>query len=199
MHKSNKSLRGIYYLSWNHCTPCHILQAPLINGFSEYSHQTPGNEVTKREEKIPWQRKTSALGEEEPEGNHLHVKSCTPLELLIYPCRHTAIHISFAKLKPGGASPEKKINTWIIFRTLRFNYYLLIFKLHLHAKLRRKHDHKLSREDDAWLQVRRRELFYAGGKNIASKRRTKKVGIYGERGQWDLFAMIPIPCTVRMP
>jgi hypothetical protein len=25
------------------------------------------------------------------------------------------------------------------------------------------------------------------------------VGIFGERGQWDLFAMIPIPCTVRMP
>ena len=36
-----------------------------------------------REKELPWQRKTRASGEED-EGNHLQVKSCTPLEFLMY-------------------------------------------------------------------------------------------------------------------
>jgi hypothetical protein len=35
---------------------------------------------------VPWQRKTSALGEEEA-GSHPHVKSCTPLGFITYSCR----------------------------------------------------------------------------------------------------------------
>lgn len=36
----------------------------------------------------PWQRKTRAFGEEEEVGSHLHVKSRTPLEFLMYSCHH---------------------------------------------------------------------------------------------------------------
>jgi len=106
--------------------PLHSMPYPA-NSINELnnSHQTSNNtdqyhwwdwEIPDKERdrvhgrKIPWQRKTSAFGEHEFAGNHLHVKSCTPLELFIYSCRNTIINIIITHISTN--SPEKR-NRWI--------------------------------------------------------------------------------------
>lgn len=77
----------INYLSWNDCTPCHSLQH-IINESEVKPHTYLERERRIMREKhwnrdeLPWQRKTKAFGEHK--GNHLQVKSCTPLEFLMY-------------------------------------------------------------------------------------------------------------------
>jgi hypothetical protein len=55
---------------------------PANSSQYELNTFTPIKHREREREKIPWQRKTRAFGEEK--GNHLHVKSCTPLEFLLY-------------------------------------------------------------------------------------------------------------------
>lgn len=86
--------------------------------------------AVQRELLLPWQRKTSALGEEDA-GSHRQVKSCTPLGFLTYSCISTAMNDYNAQRLLELTQKQKKANIFSWNSTNTIFSHLMVLYAHL--------------------------------------------------------------------